>query len=453
VPEADNPYRNNEFFVGRRAELDKIHKHVAVGQSSLLIGGRRTGKSFLISRIENVGRRLIKLDAGAWQLDSETVVLDKIGRAIDEHMGDKPPPPEVLYSRTTFEARLKSAVPLAIFIDEADRMLNQPWAGTFLSYLRWVDGTFLGPQIAFLLVGGPTLAEYRNMKDGGSPPLNTADPIFLEPLATAEVAEMITKLPKGTETKDVVRVAGGHPWLVNKLLAACWDGEEFAAARAFVLDQALENFKVWQHQLGTAGAELLKKFPSRGLEVSVFLDGKMLRYREALLKCRYTCLVRREGTMYHPGPELFLKWLSKGEPLRSWDVAISYASENEDIARAIHRELKNDLDIFFAPEDDAWTWGKDLNEALPNVYGVESRFVLVLSSTEYVRKHWTMKEFAAALKSLGTNRLLIVNLGKLPPKMPSGLVYIDASPAKMVGLATRIRSKINELSTGQSKRR
>src|SRR5262249_21516391 len=180
---------------------------------------------------------------------------------------------------------------------------------------------------------------------GGSPPLNTEDPIFGEPLAAVEVAEMITKLPKGTETKDVVRVAGGHPWLINQLLAACWDGEEFASARAFVLDQALENFKVWQHQLGTAGAELLRKFSSKGLEVSAFLDGKMLRYREALLKCRYTCLIRRECGMYHPGPELFLKWLSKGEPPRTWDVAISYASENEDVARAIHRELKNDLDV------------------------------------------------------------------------------------------------------------
>jgi hypothetical protein len=439
-----NPYRMNTFFVGRHAEIAAVHDHLATGRSTLLIGGRRTGKTFLTSKLPDIGRPLLLLDAGAWKLDSEADVLNEIGAGLDQFTGqyeiDRP------YTRGSLVERLKQIGQIAIVIDEADRMLSEPWAASFLSYLRWIDDHALRSLIAFLLIGGPSLSEYRNPDDHGSPPLNTADPVYLEPLNPLDVSKMIVNLPTEVSPSEVMQWAGGHPWLINRLLADVWDGKEFQEAIDHVWDISVRNFKVWHRQIGEEGIAFLKVLPSRGLDMSEFRTGKMVQHREALLKCRYTCLVQRgERGTYQPGPKLFLDWLlsNQVEP-HKWDIAISYASEDVNIARSIYSQLSKQLRVFFAPAEDAYMWGQDLNKALPNTYGVDSRFVLVLSSESYVRKHWTQIEFSIALNSLSDGHLLVVNFGKLPPDMPPNLVFMDASPANLVGLIENIRRKLEK---------
>jgi hypothetical protein len=78
---------------------------------------------------------------------------------------------------------------------------------------------------------------------------------------------------------------------------------------------------------------------------------------------------------------------------------------------------------------------------LPNTYGVSSRFVIVLSTEEYVRKHWTITEFRAAL-SLKPGRLLVVNCGKLPEGIPPDLIYREADPAAMITLVRDLQERL-----------
>lgn len=125
----------------------------------------------------------------------------------------------------------------------------------------------------------------------------------------------------------------------------------------------------------------------------------------------------------------------------AWDIAISYASEDEPLARQIHAQLRQEFHVFFAPDESAALWGTDLNRVLPNTYGVQSRYVLVLSTPRYVAKHWTRVEFEA-VAARGPERILLLELGALPADLPPGLVYRGGSSGEMIGLITAIRAKL-----------
>jgi hypothetical protein len=147
--------------------------------------------------------------------------------------------------------------------------------------------------------------------------------------------------------------------------------------------------------------------------------------------------------MYRPGPQIFLDWLESGEDgSHPWELAISYASEDEALARALYQQLRGEIRVFFAPEESAYMWGQDLNKVLPNTYGVDSKFVLVLCSESYVRKHWTMVEYKATTNALGEGRVLIVSLGALPPDAPAGIVYRNSSAASLVTMASTLKDKV-----------
>src|SRR5262249_4978111 len=132
-----------------------------------------------------------------------------------------------------------------------------------------------------------------------------------------------------------------------------------------------------------------------------------------------------------------------GSPDQSpgWDLAISYASEDVALAREIWNHVREDFRVFFAPEESAYLWGEDLNGVLPNVYGQNSRYVLVLSSEAYVRKHWTKVEFDATLRRMH-RRLLLVDLGGIPKGMPTDVVYRPGTSNALVSLIPTLRAKL-----------
>jgi hypothetical protein len=126
----------------------------------------------------------------------------------------------------------------------------------------------------------------------------------------------------------------------------------------------------------------------------------------------------------------------------TWDLAISYASEDEALAGQIYRALRNAFKVFYAPEQDAALWGTTLTKVLPNTYGVHSRYVLVISTEVYATKYWTQIEYDAAADE-APDRILLLDCGKLPDRIPEGLVYRGSGPAQMVGLIDALRQKLD----------
>jgi hypothetical protein len=84
------------------------------------------------------------------------------------------------------------------------------------------------------------------------------------------------------------------------------------------------------------------------------------------------------------------------EPLE-YDVALSYAGEDRQIARELANEIRTrGFRVFYDEYEAASLWGRDLYSHLSNVYKNKARFCLVLVSTHYRAKLWTKHELRAA---------------------------------------------------------
>jgi len=438
-----NPYRQRRSFVGRRSELAALSSLLGGGQSALLVGGRRTGKTTLLERLPEPGRPIVRCDAAGWDLSSEAAVRDALATAVIQQRGA--PAAQHAPSRADLEAVLAGAAPLILAIDEADRLLGEPWSGGFLSFLRYLDDSALRTSVGFLLAGGPMLAAYRSPDDLGSPPLNTAEPVFISPLARNEVAELAHL---GQGPLDLTRLwadAAGHPHLLSGLLARIFDGLSYDDAVDGLLDVSLRDFSVWHRQLGATGRAFLERLPPQGVNRQELAGGSWMHLREGYVLARCTCLLRAEDGLVQPGPGLFSSWLASRDatarPPVDWDLAISYASEDERLAAAVHAGLKSRFRVFFAADQQAYLWGEQLGTALPKLYGERSRYVLVISSVAYVAKYWPQVEFDAAAHRAGGN-LLVINAGQLPPGMQSDVVYRGSDPASMVTLISALSEKL-----------
>src|SRR5580704_15070003 len=240
----------------------------------------------------------------------------------------------------------------------------------------------------------------------------------------------------------MLRLCGGHAWLTTRLLAEMWDGVSLQEAADDISDRSIGTFEVWERQLGHLGRELLRRLPPDGVAHDAFRKAPWTRYRSAAVFGQSIGLIRRDGGRIHHGPQLFLEWFADAVPHeRVWDLAISYASQDEGLAREIHERLREKFDVFYAPAQDAALWGSDLNRVLPNTYGVQSSYVLVLSTQNYVDKYWTKVEYDA-VASHAPNRILLLEMGALPADLPPGLVYRGSSAAEMVSLVDALQQKL-----------
>lgn len=81
-----------------------------------------------------------------------------------------------------------------------------------------------------------------------------------------------------------------------------------------------------------------------------------------------------------------------------FDIALSYASEQGELAATMARMLqRSGYAVFFAPDELHNLLGNSLGITLANIYEHESRYCVILVSEDYVRKQPTRWEFKAAL--------------------------------------------------------
>lgn len=435
-----NPFWSKELFVGRHEEVARLEKMLRQGRSTRLIGGRRAGKTTMIRRLsqDKIGRTLIRADASAWDLSSLEAGLGSLRGELEGRL----PTTYEHASRDEVIRLLDEAIPIALVIDEADYLLLAPWGSLFYRFLRWLDDTHLGQSISILLVGGPVLELFKDRDDKGSPPLNTTDLDRVLPLDRDAVLELASLADRADTCDEILALCGGHAWLTTMLLAEMWDGRSLDDASDILFDKTVAMYEMWERQLGEQGRELLRRLPDSGVSWNDFKKPPWAPYRAARAISLCVGAIRRDGNRVCHGPLIFTDWFGGGGSGKlTWDIAISYATEDLTLARELYEQLRTEFGVFFAPQEAAGLWGTDLNQLLPNIYGVESKHVLVLSTPAYVSKHWTIKEYEAAAAH-APDRILLLAMGALPDNLPAGLVYRGSSPAEMAGLVGALRKRI-----------
>lgn len=131
-----------------------------------------------------------------------------------------------------------------------------------------------------------------------------------------------------------------------------------------------------------------------------------------------------------------------------FDIAISFADEDEHVAKSLSFELsRNKLKYYLYTEHEASQLGESIREIISEVYGAESRYILLITSADYARKYWTKIEREFALLSAGAKRGQIIQL-KIDDTYIEGLsneiVYLEwkLNPVKIAELLyKKIRRK------------
>lgn len=137
---------------------------------------------------------------------------------------------------------------------------------------------------------------------------------------------------------------------------------------------------------------------------------------------------------------------------RTYDVALSFAGENRDYVEQVAEALKAlRVTVFYDGFEQAHLWGKDLAEHLGDVYGKDSRFVILFASRAYAAKAWPNHEKRFALsRQLADRRELILPVrfdDTEIPGIPATTGYIDSRVITPQKLAELIRQKVDDESS------
>jgi hypothetical protein len=139
---------------------------------------------------------------------------------------------------------------------------------------------------------------------------------------------------------------------------------------------------------------------------------------------------------------------SSGGSSRTYQVALSFAGEDRDYVEKVASKLKEmKISVFYDKFEEANLWGTNLLDYLSNVYGKQSRFVVMFISKHYAIKAWpTVERQSIQARAIRENRIVV-----LParfddtelPGLPSTVAYVDLRAKTPDELAEAIAKKLS----------
>lgn len=129
-----------------------------------------------------------------------------------------------------------------------------------------------------------------------------------------------------------------------------------------------------------------------------------------------------------------------------YDVAISYASEDREIADAISTRLQQDgFRCFYNPNRLHKLLGLELGAELRSIYSDPSLHVIALISNSYLSKKYPQIEYAASLRG-GRERIIPVRINNAPlPKQLKGVAYASTPRDSAERVAVVISQRIADV--------
>jgi hypothetical protein len=131
-----------------------------------------------------------------------------------------------------------------------------------------------------------------------------------------------------------------------------------------------------------------------------------------------------------------------------YEVALSFAGEDRAYVEKVASKLNEmRISVFYDKFEEANLWGTNLLDYLSNVYGKQSRFVVMFISKHYASKAWpTVERQSIQARAIRENRIVV-----LParfddtelPGLPSTVAYIDLREKTPDELAEAIARKLS----------
>lgn len=135
---------------------------------------------------------------------------------------------------------------------------------------------------------------------------------------------------------------------------------------------------------------------------------------------------------------------------KQFDVAISFAMENQELADTVYHYLKAEgLSVFYAPAPECQSIlsGENQREIFYRIFGLESRYVILLVSRFYITKQVPMEEARIAFSKHGGDASVIaiyLDEAKLPEELLNAKKQNYFSSHNAAEIASHIASKIGK---------
>ena len=145
-------------------------------------------------------------------------------------------------------------------------------------------------------------------------------------------------------------------------------------------------------------------------------------------------------------------------PDNGFDVAISFAGEDREIAEALANRLVSlGVSVFYDRFFQSDLWGKDLYEHISDIYTNRSKFCVILVSAQYLLKKWTRHERKSAQArafTQGPEYILPVRLDDSDlPGLASTVGYLDLRERSINDISDFILEKLGFMSESELRRR
>lgn len=142
------------------------------------------------------------------------------------------------------------------------------------------------------------------------------------------------------------------------------------------------------------------------------------------------------------------KWMPADR--ETYDVAMSFASEDRDIVETIATMLRDrGIRVFYDKFEEAQLWGKDLFEHLADIYSKRATFCIVFASDAYINKKWTSHERRhAQARALEESREYILPIridDTAVPGIPPTTAYLDVRKTSEIEIVNMVIAKLSEL--------
>lgn len=142
--------------------------------------------------------------------------------------------------------------------------------------------------------------------------------------------------------------------------------------------------------------------------------------------------------------------IGKIEQEYQYDVAISYAGENRQVAEELATSLKKrNIRVFYDNFEQAELWGKNLYEHLSYVYNKAALFCIILISKHYSQKSWTNLERRSAQARAFREKqeyILPIRIDDTElPGLPETVGYVSLNNFTIEKIVDLVVRKLNKL--------